>query len=739
MPSGPDLPTAADLTAVLRHHWMLILLVFAATLSGVYLTLWLLAEQYEAEARLLVKLGRENTEVPITVEKGGVYVTGVQKEEINSYIQLLSSRGLIERTVDTLGVERFAFRPTPPETFFQAVKYYLKQIVRGVKGLLQNCLIILDLKKALTDREKAIKLVTEATDAVRERDSNVIRLALRLPDPALARETVATMLDFYQQRHVDVRRDANIREVFEVQATQYDRQLEDLQKAILEIKNHWNLTSVPEQRVKLLERLNDLRRAIDKEQGQFAMLQRRKATLDDRLARLPRPGDDSGAADAEPSAPGRGAGYLTPSLAEEFEAERERIGVTLAGLNASLATHQRHVAAVEEELARLNVGEDELYVAELQRDVVEEKYVTYAKRREEARIAEELDVRRVANVVILSPPTVGAEPVYPRKMLIMGVGTVAALIIAIGVALLVDWYTGTIYGPRELARIDGSPPLLGTIRVDPLVEPAVEAHQEEAHQEEAHQKDAGRTLGGGAGLALSLLLGITLVLWRGSITPWLGSRSPEEVRRLQPARLAPVLALRPGEPASGSEPADAANGAKPPLQATRVNTAIAATETPMQVQDPVVLGEPAAGSHAPASGTTAAADEPRVPQASAAVVSTATSSRRDSLTPGYSIQLAALRSAQAAETLRERIATERAGVLEGLNPHVVPGDPEPGGGTLYRVRIGPLPSRAAARNLCAALALQPEGCWIVRSLQEPHPDMPVSTAATGRHVDDPLH
>ena len=57
-----------DLRAVLVHRKFTIATVFIATVLAGYGALSVLTERYEAHGRLLVKLGRENAEVPLTVE-----------------------------------------------------------------------------------------------------------------------------------------------------------------------------------------------------------------------------------------------------------------------------------------------------------------------------------------------------------------------------------------------------------------------------------------------------------------------------------------------------------------------------------------------------------------------------------------------------------------------------------------------------------------------------------------------
>ncbi|MCI0445318.1 Wzz/FepE/Etk N-terminal domain-containing protein, partial [bacterium] len=284
---APESLIIKDILSALLRGWKTILLVFLGTVLGVYAGLMYVTEQYEVEARVLVKLGRENAEVPITVEKGGVYTTGVQKEEIYSYIQLLSSRSLIKATVDTIGAQRFLAGPPPPQTILQTIKYYIKEALRWVKQQGINLLILLDLKKELSDEDKAIKLVQNSLSVERERDSNVIRLSMQFPDPYLAREFLEKLLDLYLKRHVDLRRDLDIGKVFEVETAGYREQLTRLQAKILDIKQKWNLSDVDVQRSGMITRLEKLKAEMNTRRAELARLKSEKQARIARLKKLP--------------------------------------------------------------------------------------------------------------------------------------------------------------------------------------------------------------------------------------------------------------------------------------------------------------------------------------------------------------------------------------------------------------------------------------------------------------------
>ena len=102
-----------ELATLIRKYWLVVMTVFlTGTIAmwgfiGIYFT-----EMYETQVRLLVKLGPQNAETPDTVQRGQLMVQGVRVADINSEVEILSSRSLVETAVDRIGPE--AFRPVDP-------------------------------------------------------------------------------------------------------------------------------------------------------------------------------------------------------------------------------------------------------------------------------------------------------------------------------------------------------------------------------------------------------------------------------------------------------------------------------------------------------------------------------------------------------------------------------------------------------------------------------------------------
>jgi hypothetical protein len=121
----------------------------------------------------------------------------------------------------------------------------------------------------------------------------------------------------------------------------------------------------------------------------------------------------------------------------------------LQGLQGREAESQRILATYDEDLRRLNAngfGEQDL-----QREAAsaEANYLLYSKKREEARISDELDQRKILNVVVVQAAAVPAIHVHQRKKMAL-LGMIVAILLSLGAVLVSDSFDPHFRSPEEL-------------------------------------------------------------------------------------------------------------------------------------------------------------------------------------------------------------------------------------------------------------------------------------------------
>jgi uncharacterized protein involved in exopolysaccharide biosynthesis len=505
----------SELLPALNRHKFAIFITFFMTVMAAYGTLeFVLSERYDSVAKLLVKLGRENSQAPPTVMNSALFTSGIRQQELYSEVQMLTSRSIVERTVDSIGPDAFKFEPPPPETLFQTVKYYVKKTARVVKNQYKEVLYATNIKKRLTDRENAIIAVESSLNVEVEKDSDVVSLRVGLPSGPLSVRVAETLLDFYFDDHIRVLRSDEAKSFFEEQVESHRALLSSKEQERDEIRQEWNLSNVAEQRRLALERLSRIESMIADDEVENAMLREQTAVMQERVAEMPERLSSSQVINANPSVVsikdriaqlqieraklanqyredsqvirnideeiaaiealrkkesdsllGAETIELNP-LKQKFVSNIEETRARIAGLEAVSKKKAAIRQRIEEELLALNLGEDELNVVERERLLAEQNFINYAKRSEEARIAEQLDARRVANVAILTPPSTPIEPAYPPKLLVMAVALAVGLLMGIGMALLLEYVRETIETPTDIETVGGVA-FLGTFHLDP--------------------------------------------------------------------------------------------------------------------------------------------------------------------------------------------------------------------------------------------------------------------------------
>ncbi|MPY70212.1 MAG: hypothetical protein GEU92_08995 [Alphaproteobacteria bacterium] len=170
---------------------------------------------------------------------------------------------------------------------------------------------------------------------------------------------------------------------------------------------------------------------------------------------------------------------------------------------------------------------------------------------------------------------------------------------------------------------------------------------------------------------------------------------PPKVERLLPPAESPVS--RPPAPAE-PPPAEPAAGRD-------AQTASAPPAAPPEA--------PAAGEAAPAPPPTGAESKGPPPTRPAPAAPAPSAVPPPPGIKDYKVQLASLRSEDAAKRAWTRLRSQHKDLFDGLSPAYVRAD-VPGKGTFYRVQAGPLADAEAARTLCDRIKSRKLGCLVVR-------------------------
>jgi uncharacterized protein involved in exopolysaccharide biosynthesis len=121
----------------------------------------------------------------------------------------------------------------------------------------------------------------------------------------------------------------------------------------------------------------------------------------------------------------------------------------LPSLSATEFSTERAVEAYRQRIRELD--EKGIVDQDLVRAVKaeEDNYLLYLKKQEEARISDQLDQRRISNIVVAEAAAVPVVPTYSRSLIFL-LGIPLGMLVSIGAALLSDYMTSSFHSPDEV-------------------------------------------------------------------------------------------------------------------------------------------------------------------------------------------------------------------------------------------------------------------------------------------------
>jgi uncharacterized protein involved in exopolysaccharide biosynthesis len=482
-------PTLRDLMRVMFRHRQLVALSFLGVFGGAILAAILLPG-YEARMKILVKHERVDpvvTSEPNTVSQQ-ISNELVTDEDLNSEVELIQSRDLLEKVVETCGLDA-----SPPSfwDFLNPIWNFLnpttsaERTAKAVRRL---------------DRRLKVELATK---------SNMIEVSYASPDPLLSARVLTTLGDAYLVKHLAVNRPPGAFNFFQQQAEQYQKELTEAEARLADFSRDQEHGAVSPQiqRDLVLQKANEFEAALRQTQASIAQTQERMRTLDELAAATPsrltttdRKSDNPQLLQQlksslltlelqriellnkfEPSyrpvqqIEAQIAQAQAAIAAEDKAPVREEttdrnptyqwVDGELAKARADLASYRAQAAATTQIVrdyrsSALLLDQKEIEHQDLIRTAKadEANYLLYLNKREEARISDALDAQRIANVAIAEAATAPALPKYPRWLFVL-LGILFAVLVSVGAAFAADYFDASFRTTDEVEAFLNTPVL----------------------------------------------------------------------------------------------------------------------------------------------------------------------------------------------------------------------------------------------------------------------------------------
>lgn len=473
-----------DFLHVLFKRKIQILLFFGATLLTAALGLLVMKPTYEATARILLKVGRENVYVPPMAAGGSSPVIRLNPEEqINSEIAILLSRHLAEQVVGRLG----------PGDLYPDMNDRSPEFLGGLFGG--------GATRGLPSERAAMRLMENLT-AEPVRRSDVITVSFRHKDPSMAAKVVDLLVSLYLDRHLEMFKSPQSYEFFLEQSQIQKDKLMEAEDKLARFKEDNNLTVVEEERLLLVRNEAALRTALNQASSQEAETERRLRQLREDLAQTPQTISLTEEIDHNPHAVSalktrlvelelkehdllakyKEQNHWVQSVRKELqtvrtnlaEQEAAQYGRTRSGVNPTYQMLEQELVRNQAELKALRARKDtqKAQLAEYQRqmekfntvelgfnrlqqelEVYRQNHRLYLSKVEESRISDAMDRERITNVSVIEPAKRPIEPVSPKNPLILALAVLFGGVGAVGLALLSEYLDDSLEKAEDVETL----------------------------------------------------------------------------------------------------------------------------------------------------------------------------------------------------------------------------------------------------------------------------------------------
>ena len=233
--------------------------------------------------------------------------------------------------------------------------------------------------------------------------SDVIKLSFQHPDPEMAAKTVNVLVEQFKQKHLETFSGKEATAFLDEKVESYRAALENMEEKLRKFRTVHPAFSVDDPGALLMDQRTRLASDLDRTSEQIAAIRRR---------------------------------LTSPSPVDTTQRNSDR-----AELQSQLREQHRLTADLkraESELEDLAVLQKQYRALVRGRDETEDLYHTYFRKLADARISNEMDLKRLANISVIQSGLVPIPPIRPKKRLYVAVGAVAGVVLGCLAAFLVD-------------------------------------------------------------------------------------------------------------------------------------------------------------------------------------------------------------------------------------------------------------------------------------------------------------
>ncbi|KPL19456.1 MAG: hypothetical protein AMJ92_03250 [candidate division Zixibacteria bacterium SM23_81] len=466
-----EIVSVRDILFVVFKRQKMIIFVLVATVATVTIGVFLTKPVYEASAKVLINRGVSESELKMAPWLPSLRALELE-EAINSEIELITSRAVLEAVVDRLDQKALTQEPSASQETSQDST----SRVEGGEG---------DTEKS---RLRKIMALRRSVIAEPVKRSDVIQIRYRSQDPQQAIEVTNTVAEAYIDYRAMIYRTRGAVDFFDEQIELAKRNLDELESALRNYRQQEAVLSYDEQSKMLLRKLNEFETSLTEVRKDIISKETKLSKIRDFMSSPLQPLIPSLEMREEKIISELHDRFidlrlrLNELLTKYTEDHREVLQLRreIALGEADLRIEVEKVIELEESsLEALRAEEDalrttvtmlykqvralpekELTIEQLQRAIENHKevYSMLMLKREEARISEASD-RRIVNVSVISPATLPLKPVKPQRKLLIFSGFLIGLVGGFGLAFALEYLDHSLRTSEDVEHYLGLPVL----------------------------------------------------------------------------------------------------------------------------------------------------------------------------------------------------------------------------------------------------------------------------------------
>jgi uncharacterized protein involved in exopolysaccharide biosynthesis len=465
------------LSIIFKHKTKISAIFFVITAIVTAIT-FLQKPIFEATSSILVKMQmNEDTSRPgIEADNNANRPNISQDEVVNTEVQILTDRELLEKVVRGIGLARMypsieTASDNPGERMELAVLSFKKKLkVEGV------------------------------------RKSNVIKLSFQHNDPEVAARALNLLVEAFRDKHLALHSDPQS-SFINTQLAEFDSKLKTSEKNLQEYQERYKVFSLDDQRSLLLKQKTDFDTAYKVAASNISELRKRIGSLRAQLhsistdnRRYTQTERDRIITDAKSRLlelqlkeqelrrkytdrnkfvvdARRDVDMVSNFLKEQEESIGGRVKtgnpvyqsveIDLMRAEAELSSQVARADALKGQLRQIersvsDLDSSESRIQNLKREVAinEKNYKTYADRHENAAISDAMNRQKLSNIGVIEAAEIPVKPIKPKKKMNVLLGLLFGMISGVAYAFLLENMAQTFSNPESVEKYLGLPVLL---------------------------------------------------------------------------------------------------------------------------------------------------------------------------------------------------------------------------------------------------------------------------------------